>query len=89
MATKSRTYWNPTAKGHLAAGATLSRRAPNLTKSAPVIQKKLASFRAAAKLANRNATPVKVRSVTSPTPDAPTPTPAVKPYPKAANLKVT
>ena len=51
MAHKPKTFWSPDAKGHLAAASLLSHKAPHLTKSAPIIQKKLGSFRAAAKLA--------------------------------------
>jgi hypothetical protein len=50
MAPKSTTYWNPDKQGHLYAMGTLNKNAPNLTKSGPVVQRKLASFRAAAKL---------------------------------------
>ena len=53
MAKKSVTYWNPSAKGHLGAAHMLSKAAPHLSKSAPVVQRKLASFRAAAKAASR------------------------------------
>ena len=49
MAKKSKTYWAPDAKGHLAAAHLLSKNAPHLSKSAPVVQRKVASFRAAAK----------------------------------------
>lgn len=55
MAKKSTTYWQPEAKGHLAAAHALSKAAPNLGKSAPVVAKKLASFRVAAKLAKQKA----------------------------------
>lgn len=57
MAPKSKTYWRPDAKGHLNAAASLSKNAPHLTKSAPVVQRKLASLRAAAKLANKSKPP--------------------------------
>lgn len=71
---KAKTYWNPAAKGHIAAAATLSKKAPHLSKSAPVVQRKLASFRAAAKAAKAKVAPI-------PKPDVPTPTPpaGVKP----------
>lgn len=53
MAKKSHGYWSPDAKGHLAAAHTLTKAAPHLTRSAPVMQRKVASFRAAAKLAHQ------------------------------------
>lgn len=58
MAKKQKSYWTPDAKGHLAAAHTLSKAAPHLAKSAPVVQRKLASFRAAAKLAKAAKTKV-------------------------------
>jgi hypothetical protein len=51
MALKSKKYWKPTAKGHLNAARSLSKNAPSLKKSGLAIKRKLASFRAAAKLA--------------------------------------
>lgn len=53
MVQKSKQYWNPAAKGHLAAAGLLSKAAPALVgKNGPVVQRKLASLRAAAKLAH-------------------------------------
>lgn len=57
MAPKSKTYWKPDAKGHLNAAAALSKNAPHLAKSAPVVQRKLASLRVAAKLAAKSEPP--------------------------------
>src|SRR5882724_1607098 len=58
MAQKPKQYWNPAAKGHLAAAGLLSKAAPALVgKSGPVVQRKLASLRAAAKLAHASQTP--------------------------------
>src|SRR3954469_28653 len=97
MVQKSKTYWEPSAKAHLAAAHILSRAAPNLGKSAPVVAKKVASFKAAAHLAHQaKIKPIKAKSITSPTPDAATPTPdapdgptpAVKPFPAAPDLKL-
>ena len=51
MAKKLKTYWQPDAKSHLAAAHLLAKNAPHLAHSAPVVQRKQASFRAAAKLA--------------------------------------
>ncbi len=53
MVQKSSAPWRPRPKGHVNAGAILSRKATSLGKSAGTVQRKLASFRAAAKLANR------------------------------------
>jgi hypothetical protein len=82
MAPKSKSYWNPSAKGHLHAAGTLSKSAPNLTKSGPVVQRKLASFRVAAKLAAPKPIPP-LAKVTSPTPDA---KPVIQPMTKGLAL---
>lgn len=67
MAPKSKTYFSPDAKGHLAAAHLLSKAAPHLAKSAPVVQRKMASFRAAAKLAKAKASsPAKAQAMTQP-----------------------
>src|SRR5258708_39076168 len=84
MARKSSHYWSPEAKGHLAAASLLNRAAPHLSKSPPVVAKKLASFRAAAKLAHAHQQestkpPPKIKTVNSMTPEASSPTPNAKP----------
>src|SRR5579859_7199738 len=90
MVRKSHHYWSPDAKGHLSAASLLSKTAPNLTKSPPLVVRKVASFRAAAKLAHQNPAqkmPALAKTIDSPTPAAKSPTPnaspAVKPSKEA------
>ena len=91
MAPKSKKYWAPEAKGHIAASHMLTKAAPNLGRSAPVLARKQASFQAAAKLAKMPKisvpSPSIAKTIKSPTPDAPTPTPNAKPL-VAPNLKL-
>lgn len=78
MAPKSKTFWKPPAQAHLSAASMLRSQSINQMKSAAVTQRKMASFRAAAKLAA--AKPIKpLKTSNSMTPQAPSPTPAVKP----------
>ena len=72
MAQKLSPPWRPRPQGHINAGAILSRKASMSGKSGATVQRKLASFRAAAKIA-------KLTTVNSMTPQAPSPTPQVTP----------
>jgi Leucine-rich repeat (LRR) protein len=70
MVQKSKKFWKPAAQAHLKAAKLISQKGPNLKKPPELVAKALASCRAAARLLSQ---------VSSPTPNAPSPTPNYQP----------